>query len=433
MTFHDYLDVFRNRRIGAMLLLGFASGLPLALTSGTLQAWMTVEGLDIRTIGLFSLVGQAYIFKFLWAPLMDRFTPPGFSSSLGRRRGWLVLTQAGLVASIAAMAFTPPHAALWALAGLAVLVAFLSASQDIVFDAYSTDVLHTSERGVGAAVKVLGYRLAMLVSGGLALYLADRVMGWSNMYLVMAGLMALGIFTTLWSPEPEVSARPPRSLQEAVVGPLKDFFSRRGAWALLALIVLYKLGDAFALSLSTTFLIRAVGFSAGEVGIVNKTLGLAATIIGALYGGMLMVRLGLVRSLLLFGVLQGVSNFAYWALSVSPKHLWSMALAVGIENLCGGMGTAAFVALLMALCNRSFSATQYALLSALASIGRVYVGPTAGYLVQAYGWPTFYLMSVVLAAPGLVVLWFMRGTIGRYESEQNERALEAKAAKAASA
>ncbi|WP_024973801.1 muropeptide transporter [Ralstonia pickettii] len=429
MTFHDYLDIFRNRRIGAMLLLGFASGLPLALTSGTLQAWMTVEGLDIRTIGLFSLVGQAYIFKFLWAPLMDRFTPP----LMGRRRGWLVLTQAGLVASIAAMAFTPPHAALWALAGLAVLVAFLSASQDIVFDAYSTDVLHTSERGVGAAVKVLGYRLAMLVSGGLALYLADRVMGWSNMYLLMAGLMALGIITTLWSPEPEVSARPPRSLQEAVVGPLRDFFSRRGAWALLALIVLYKLGDAFAGSLSTTFLIRGVGFSAGEVGIVNKTLGLAATIVGALYGGTLMVRLGLVRALLLFGVLQAVSNLGYWVLAVTPQHLWTMAVAIGIENICGGMGTAAFVALLMALCNRSFSATQYALLSALASIGRVYVGPTSGYLVEAYGWPAFYLMTVVFAFPGLALLWWMRGTIGRYEAEQNERALEAKAAKAASA
>jgi PAT family beta-lactamase induction signal transducer AmpG len=312
-------------------------------------------------------------------------------------------------------------------------VAFLSASQDIVFDAYSTDALHANERGVGAAVKVLGYRLAMLVSGGLALWLADRVMGWSHMYLLMAGLMGLAIIATLRSPEPEVAARPPRSLREAVAGPLKDFFSRRGAWALLALIVLYKLGDAFAGSLSTAFLIRGVGFSAGEVGIVNKTLGLLATIVGALYGGTLMVRLGLVRALVLFGVLQAVSNLAYWALAVTPAHLWSMAVAVGIENLCGGMGTAAFVALLMALCNRSFSATQYALLSALASIGRVYVGPTAGYLVQAYGWPTFYLMTVAFAFPGLIVLWLMRGTIGHYESEQNARALEAKAAKPASA
>ena len=289
MNFQTYLDIFRNRRIGAMLTIGFASGLPLALTSGTLQAWMTVEGLDIKTIGFFSLVGQAYIFKFLWAPLMDRYTPP----MLGRRRGWLLVTQIALVGSIAAMAFCPPQQALWALAALATLVAFLSASQDIVFDAYSTDVLRPAERGAGAAVKVLGYRLAMLVSGGLALYLADRVLGWSNMYLLMAALMSVGLLTLMWAPEPDTPARAPRSLEEAVLGPLRDFFGRQGAWWLLLLIVLYKLGDAFAGSLSTTFLIRGLGFDPGEVGIVNKTLGLAATIIGALFGGSLMVRLGL--------------------------------------------------------------------------------------------------------------------------------------------
>ncbi len=413
MTFNDYLDIFRNRRIGAMLMLGFASGLPLALTSGTLQAWMTVEGLDIKTIGFFSLVGQAYIFKFLWAPLMDRYTPP----LLGRRRGWLVLTQIALVAGIAGMAFSPPREALWLLAGLAVLVAFASASQDIVFDAYRTDVLHKEERGIGAAVSVLGYRLAMLVSGGLALWLADRVLGWQNMYLLMAALMGVGIVMALFSPEPETVARPPRTLQEAVFGPLQDFFSRRGAWLLLLLIVLYKLGDAFAGSLSTTFLIRGVGFSAGEVGIVNKTFGLVATIIGALFGGGLMVKLGLYRSLMLFGILQAVSNLGYWILAVTPKALWTMAAAVGVENLCGGMGTAAFVALLMALCNRSFSATQYALLSALAAIGRVYVGPTAGYMVEAFGWSPFYLSTVLFALPGVVLLWGMRRIVNRYESD----------------
>jgi len=411
MTFNDYLDIFRNRRIGAMLVLGFASGLPLALTSGTLQAWMTVEGLDIKTIGFFSLVGQAYIFKFLWAPLMDRYTPP----LLGRRRGWLVLTQIALVAGIIGMAFSPPREALWLLAAMAVLVAFASASQDIVFDAYRTDVLRQEERGAGAAISVLGYRLAMLVSGGLALWLADRVLGWQNMYLFMAALMGIGIVMALFAPEPDNHARPPRSLQEAVVGPLRDFFSRNGAWLLLLLIVLYKLGDAFAGSLSTTFLIRGVGFSAGEVGIVNKTLGLIATIIGALFGGALMVKLGLYRSLMLFGILQAVSNLGYWVLAVTPKALWTMATAIGIENLCGGMGTAAFVALLMALCNRSFSATQYALLSALAAIGRVYVGPTAGYMVEAYGWAPFYLATVVFALPGVVLLWGMRVTVNEYE------------------
>ncbi len=413
MTFQDYLDIFRNRRIGAMLTLGFASGLPLALTSGTLQAWMTVEGLDIKTIGFFSLVGQAYIFKFLWAPLMDRYTPP----LLDRRRGWLLLTQIGLVLGIAGMAFCPPREALWLLAGLATLVAFLSASQDIVFDAYSTDVLRPAERGAGAAVKVLGYRLAMLVSGGLALWLADRVLGWQQMYLLMAALMAVGLLTLPWAPRAESPPRAPRSLEEAVVGPLRDFFGRTGAWWLLGLIVLYKLGDAFAGSLSTTFLIRGVGFSAGEVGLVNKTLGLAATIIGALFGGTLMVKLGLYRSLMLFGILQAVSNFGYWLLAVTPAHLWSMGATIAVENLCGGMGTAAFVALLMALCNRSFSATQYALLSALASVGRVYVGPTSGYLVESYGWAPFYLGTVLVALPGLFLLRAMRGTVERYESQ----------------
>ncbi|AJG17653.1 MULTISPECIES: muropeptide transporter [Cupriavidus] len=412
MTFQAYLDIFRNRRIGAMLTLGFASGLPLALTSGTLQAWMTVEGLDIKTIGFFSLVGQAYIFKFLWAPLMDRYTPP----LLGRRRGWLLVTQIGLVLGIAGMAFCPPHEALWTLAALATLVAFLSASQDIVFDAYSTDVLRAPERGVGAAVKVLGYRLAMLVSGGLALWLADRVLGWQQMYLLMAGLMGIGIVSLLWAPEAESPARTPRSMEEAILGPLRDFFSRPGAWWLLLLIVLYKLGDAFAGSLSTTFLIRGVGFSAGEVGLVNKTLGLAATIVGALFGGTLMVRLGLYRSLMLFGILQGVSNLGYWILAVTPPHLWTMGATIAVENLCGGMGTAAFVALLMTLCNRSFSATQYALLSALASVGRVYVGPSSGYLVEAFGWSAFYLSTVVVAVPGVVLLWAMRNTVHRYEA-----------------
>ena len=211
-TWLEASRVYLNKRVAVILLLGFSSGLPLLLVFSTLSIWLKVEHVSLTAIGLFSLVRTPYTFKFLWAPLMDRFTP----RLLGRRRGWLVLTQVGLVAAIAAMAFTPPHAALWALAGLAVLVAFLSASQDIVFDAYSTDALHANERGVGAAVKVLGYRLAMLVSGGLALWLADRVMGWSHMYLLMAGLMGLAIIATLRSPEPEVAARPPRSLREAV-------------------------------------------------------------------------------------------------------------------------------------------------------------------------------------------------------------------------
>ncbi|MHC2596590.1 PAT family beta-lactamase induction signal transducer AmpG [Kluyvera sp. 1366] len=406
MTSH-YLRIFTQRNAAVLLLLGFASGLPLALTAGTLQAWMTVENVDLKTIGFFSLVGQAYVFKFLWSPMMDRYTPP----ILGRRRGWLLVTQLALIGGIIAMGFMQPSRDLTLLAALAVLVAFCSASQDIVFDAWKTDVLPPEERGSGAAITVLGYRLAMLISGGLALWIADRYLGWQATYWLMALLMVPGLIATLLAKEPVAPASEPHSLRQAVTFPLKDFFQRNNAWLLITLIILYKLGDAFAASLTTTFLIRGVGFSAGDVGLVNKTLGLLATIIGALYGGVLMQRLSLFRALMIFGVLQAVSNFAYWLLAVTPPHLWSMASAVFIENLCGGMGTAAFVALLMTLCNKSFSATQFALLSALSAVGRVYVGPAAGWLVEMWGWPTFYAFTVFAGVPGLLLLWLCRGTL----------------------
>lgn len=403
----QYFSIFTQRNTAILLLLGFASGLPLALTSGTLQAWMTVENLDLKTIGIFSLVGQAYVFKFLWSPMMDRYTPSFF----GRRRGWLLITQLLLVAAIFAMGYMDPTRDLFWLASLAVLIAFASASQDIVFDAYKTDLLSAQERGNGAAVSVLGYRLAMLVSGGLALWLADRYLGWQHTYWLMAALMLIGVAATLFAPEPEVDSPAPKTLEMAVVAPLKDFFGRNNAWLILLLIVMYKLGDAFAGSLSTTFLIRGVGFDAGEVGLVNKTLGLLATIVGALLGGVLMQRLSLFRALLLFGILQGVSNAGYWILAITDKHLYSMGTAIFFENLCGGMGTAAFVALLMALCNKSFSATQFALLSALSAVGRVYVGPIAGWFVEANGWPLFYLFSIVAAVPGLILLLLCRQTL----------------------
>ncbi len=401
------LQLIRQPKTAILLVLGFASGLPLALTSGTLQAWMTVENIDLKTIGFFSLVGQAYVFKFLWSPMMDRFTPP----FLGRRRGWLFITQLFLLCGIAAMGFLDPVSHLRWMAALAVLIAFCSASQDIVFDAWKTDVLPTEERGTGAAVSVLGYRLAMLVSGGLALWLADKYLGWQATYWLMAALLIPCMIATLLAPEPDDATPAPRSLEDAVLSPLRDFFGRNNAWLILLLIVLYKLGDAFAMSLSTTFLIRGVGFSAGEVGVVNKTLGLFATIVGALYGGILMQRLSLFRALLIFGILQGASNAGYWLLSITDKHMLSMAGAVFFENLCGGMGTAAFVALLMTLCNRSFSATQFALLSALSAVGRVYVGPVAGWFVQDHGWPTFYLFSVAAAVPGIFLLLLCRRTL----------------------
>lgn len=411
----QYLNIFTQRNPAILLLLGFASGLPLALTSGTLQAWMTVENINLKTIGFFSLVGQAYVFKFLWSPFMDRYTP----SFLGRRRGWLLISQSLLIVAIAAMGFLNPTQHLWYLAVLAVWIAFCSASQDIVFDAYKTDLLTTEERGLGAAISVLGYRLAMLVSGGLALWLADRYLGWQMTYWLMASLMLIGVVATLMAPEPDADIPIPRTMEQAVVRPLRDFFGRNNAWLILLLIVMYKLGDAFAGSLSTTFLIRGVGFAPGDVGLVNKTLGLFATIVGALMGGLLMRRLSLFRALMLFGILQAVSNLGYWLLAVTDKNILSMGSAIFLENLCGGMGTSAFVALLMTLCNRSFSATQFALLSALSAVGRVYVGPIAGWFVEMHGWAFFYLFSIVAAIPGLLLLLICRQTLEYTQQTDN--------------
>lgn len=386
-----------------MLPLGFASGLPLALTAGTLQAWLTVAGMDLRTIGIVTLVGLPYTLKFLWSPLMDRFVPPW----LGRRRGWMIATQLGLIAGIAAMAATGPADAIWALSVLAIAVAFLSASQDIAFDAYRADVLLAPERGIGAGVSVTGYRIAMLVSGAVALILSDHI-GWQSTYLLMAGLMLIGVATTLLSPEPSSAITPPRTLSEAVWGPIREFFSRSPALGLLLLIVLYKVGDAFAGTLTTAFLIRGVGFSSTEVGVVNKGMGLLATLLGALVGGALMTRMGLFRALLLFGSLQAVSNLSFMVLAWTGKSYLAMVSAVAFENLSGGMGTAAFVALLMSLCDHRYTATQFALLSALAALGRVFVGPPSGYLVETVGWVVFFFITFLAALPGLGFLWRLR-------------------------
>ncbi len=406
-------QVYFSKRVAPLLLLGFSSGLPLALTSGTLQAWATVDSVSLQNIGFLTLAGTAYTLKFLWAPLIDRYVPP----LLGRRRGWVFVTQWLLAASIAAMGFFPPGEQLQTIALLAVWVAFLSATQDIAFDAYSTDVLRHEERAAGAALKVMGYRLAMVVSGGLALIIADEWLGWSKTYILMGALMAMMSFATLWAPEPEKTVQAPRDLKSAVYEPLAEFFSRNGAWIILILIVLYKLGDAFAGALSTTFLIRGAGFDVSEVGMVNKVFGLLATIVGALLGGSIMARMGLYKSLMFFGILQAFSNFGYWVLAVTPAHLYSMALVVAVENLCGGLGTAAFVALLMALCKAQFSATQFALLSALSAVGRTYLaGPLTPVLVNQYDWPVFFIMTVAIAVPGLYLLWLKRALINKLDT-----------------
>lgn len=401
-----YIQVFTSGKIASVAFFGFSSGLPLALTSGSLQAWMTVSGVDLRVIGVFSLVGLPYTLKFLWAPIMDRFVPPW----MGRRRGWIVCAQLALSAILALMAMTDPTSAPAWLAVLALSAAFASASQDIVIDAYRTDILGEKERGAGVAVFVTGYRIAMIVSGAMALILADQI-GWERVYLLMAGLMATSALVTFVSQEPDATTVAPATLKEAVEGPLKDYFTRDHAIAILLLIILYKLGDAYAGSLSTAFLIRGIGFSQTEVGAINKGFGLAATIAGALAGGALMARVSLYRSLMGFGVLQAVSNLSFTALAVWGKSYPLLFMSVGFENISGGMGSAAFVSLLMALCDRRFSATQYAILSSLSALGRTFVAPTSGFLVEAVGWPVFFVITAVAALPGLFLLRWLRPAV----------------------
>ena len=501
-------------RLFVVTVLGFASGLPLALTGQAMQAWLSVSGVDIATIGFLSLVGLPYTFKFLWAPLMDRFELPW----LGRRRGWLVLTQLALAGALLWMASTSPAGATRFFALLAVLVAFLSASQDVVIDAYRTDTLHASERGLGSSLFVLGYRLAMIVSGGIAFIWVDPNQGggwsWPEVYRFMAGLMAAAAVLSAFAlPKLTVALVPssvarrdllgflavlvavavgvfvsdrfappiarallgdwlaggamPAALQgrwidlaalmlgiaftlplaawaartarfETLLGGLRSYFSQQGAAAFLAFIVLYKLGDAFAGSLMTPFLLQAMQYSTAEVGVVNKVIGLWLTIGGALLGGALMLKLGLWRALMLFGVLQMLSNIGFWWLAVSGRGLlpgleipafdWGfvklvaatpvdggLLLVIAAENLSGGMGTAAFLAFLMSLCNQRFTATQFALLSAFASVGRVWVGPLAGVLAESIGWPVFFIVSTIVALPALVMLWWMRAAVRALE------------------
>lgn len=408
-------EIINNPRVAAALTLGFASGLPVNLPGSTLQAWAATLDVDLKIIGWLTLASAPYTFKFLWAPLLDRYSPP----LLGRRRGWILLLQLALAGAIAAMGLNPPDERLYAISALALLVAFFSASQDIVIDAYRTDVLRSEERGPGSAMTQLGYRIAGLVSGSIALMLSDFI-GWRNTYFLMAIVMGLSVLSTLRAPEPEHQMAPPRTLAEAVIGPLRDFFNRNGAWVLLGLILLYKLGDAFALSLLSTFLIKGVGFTAFEVGAYSKTTYFVSTFLGVMVGGATLARLNLWKALMIFGILQAVTNLAYAVLATVGKNVGVMMMAVGFDNFVGGMGAVAFMAFVMSLCNLRFSAAQYALLSALALVPRTFIGPAAAWLAESIGWQGLFIVTFLTALPGLAMLWWLRARIDTPGAQEND-------------
>jgi PAT family beta-lactamase induction signal transducer AmpG len=395
------LRVFGQPKMAALLFLGFSSGVPLYLTSSTLQAWMTKEGVDLTTVGMVSLLSVPYSFKFVIAPLMDRYIPP----FLGRRRGWLVITQIALLICIAAMSMHDPRRGLQLLAINALLIAFFSAAQDVVVDAYSIDVLEEREMGAGASLKVMGYRLALIVTGGVALMLADR-MSWPTVYLLMAALMLLGIGASIVAPEPVLKEGPPTSLLNAVVEPFMDFIRRAGpglAVLLLLFVVLYSLSDRMVQNMTMPFLL-ARGYSQTDIGAIRGVIGLIATIVGVLVGGALVAKLGINRSLWVLAAIQMGSNLAYYWLAISPTSRGGLTAAIVIENFSGGLVTAGFVAFLMSLCSRQFSATQYALLSSFMAFARDVLVAPSGRLAEQTGWPQFFLITIAAGIPVLLLL-----------------------------
>jgi len=393
--------VFSGRML-ITLLMGFSSGLPLLLTMSVLQAWMKLEGVDLKTIGLFALVGLPYTLKFLWAPLLDRYTP----SLLGRRRGWLLIAQMGLILSILLLASTSPAETPWNVAFAALLLTFFSASQDIVIDAYRREALSDKELGFGSSLYVNGYRVGMLLASGGGLILAD-FLSFSEVYLLMAGFMLIGVGTTLFAPEPEIAEGKPKRLREAVIDPFIEYFSRKDALLILFFILLYKVGDTMASHMSIPFYLD-IGFSTSEIGSVVKLFGFWATILGGLLGGLLIIRIGIYRALWIFGILQGVSTAGFALLAVMGYSLIGLTAVIAFENLTAGMGTAAFVAFMATLTNRRFTATQYALLSSFMGIPRVLVAAPTGYMAEAMGWVSFFSFCALIALPGLVLLWWLR-------------------------
>jgi PAT family beta-lactamase induction signal transducer AmpG len=381
-----------------MLMIGYSAGLPLLLIGSTLQAWMTDSGIDLTTIGMLSLVGVPYSLKFLWAPLLDRYQVP----FLGRRRGWMLVFQVALVASLFFLSMLDPKTNVTLVCLVSLLIAFCSASQDIVLDAYRREILSDEELGLGSSVYIAGYRIAIIVSGALALNMADN-MSWSMVYKIMAVLMAPALIFTFIFPDENKHIKAPGNLRDAVVGPLKDFFVRKGAWVILLFILLYKVGDSMASNMTTPFILE-LGYSKSDMGNIAKTFGMMATILGGIIGGVMMLRMNMKWSLVFFGILQAVSTLGFAWLPSMPLSLTSLAIVIAFENLASGMGTAAYAGYMASLTNKQFTATQYALFTALMGVPRTILSSPTGWMAERLGWEQFFVFCTVVAVPGLLLL-----------------------------
>ena len=391
-----------NRRMLICVFTGFTSGLPLYVLFQLVPGWLRVEGVGLAEIGFFALVQFPYTWKFLWSPVMDRFTLP----FLGHRRGWMLVTKVVLLVSIGAMGFIRPDLNLWTVAYLSAAVAFFSASQDIVLDAYRRELLPDVELGLGNSIHVQAYRFSGLVPGALGLILADYF-DWHIVFVIIALFMFVGIVLTLWIDEAIEDPKPPQTLRDAVIEPFKDFINREGlkpALFVLAFLFLYKLGDNLATALQTPFFVD-VGFTLTQIGTIAKTAGLIAAIVGGMIGGLIMVRLPINRALWLFGVVQIVSIFGFAALSEIGANPWMLGIAVAFEYLGVGLGSAALIAYMARSTNPAFAATQLALFTALASVPRVFANSVTGVIVEQIGWTSFFLFCAACAVPGMLLLF----------------------------
>jgi PAT family beta-lactamase induction signal transducer AmpG len=407
----DALAVYRDRRQLTILLMGFASGMPLLLTGSVLGYWMSRVGVNLETIGIFALVGMPYAFKFVWAPLVDHTPLPLLDRWLGRRRSWMLLSQVGLLLSILALAFSDPLVAPWTTATAAVAIAFFSATQDIVVDAYRIEILNDEEQGAGSATTQLGYRIALWIVDAMALLLPS-VLPWPVVFCAIAALVLVGMATVLKAREPAI-ARPhagsPRQwLYQAAVAPFAEFMAYRGWVVILLFALLYKFGDAIGGTMARPFF-NELGFTGPQIFGVTKSFGIAATILGAVAGGVVVARYGLIKALLIGGVLQAVTNLLFAWQAQAGNDLVVLTIAISADNFTGSLGSIAFVAYLSSLCTAGMAGTQYALLTSLMAFGRTTMSAGGGWLAAQTGWPTFWIVTTLLAAPGLVLLlWLQR-------------------------
>jgi MFS transporter, PAT family, beta-lactamase induction signal transducer AmpG len=408
--FISLIKVYFTKKILTIFVLGFASGMPLALTASVLKVWLLESGINIKMIGLFALVGIPYNFKFVWAPLIDNFKIPLFYR-FGRRKSWLILTQIGLVFSLIALGYYGSLGQLEAISFCAVLIAFFSASQDIVIDAYRVEILKDNEQGIGASVHIYGYRIAMLVSTAGTLFLAE-IMQWGLTYLMLAIIMSLLTVVSIFIKEPAVQFAIKndqgffRRLVTVIFNPFIDFMKKEKWINILLFVIFFKFCDAFIGNLTTTFL-RDIGFTKNELAMVVQSFGFAATLIGVFLGGLAVKSMNLVKALWISGILQAVSNLVFILQYRLGTNILCLFFTIGIENITGGIGTSVFLSFLAVVCNKKYTATQFALLTSFAAVGRTFLSSSAGYFVNALGWENFFLVSLVATVPSFIFLYLI--------------------------